>query len=99
MQGGILFILLSIFAVPFFGCPKYGDRSARWLRRVLYVVVFIPIYLFSGVCKFRYKGFWPQVRQVVSRSHCFVRNTFRLQTSPRFFSTPVDWLLDDKCFY
>lgn len=61
MQGGILFILSSIFAVPFLGCPKYGDRSARWLRRFLYIAVLVPIYLFSGVSKFRYKGFWPQV--------------------------------------
>jgi hypothetical protein len=60
MQGGILFILCSIFAVPFLGCPKYGERSARWLRRFLYVGVLVPIYLFSGVSKFRYKGFWPQ---------------------------------------
>lgn len=60
MQGGILFILVSIFAVPFLGCPKYGERSARWLRRFLYIGVLVPIYLFSGVSKFRYKGFWPQ---------------------------------------
>ena len=46
--------------MPFLGCPKHGDRAARWLRRVLYAVVLIPIYLFSGVSKFRYKGFWPQ---------------------------------------
>lgn len=51
MQGGILFLLSSIFAVPFLGCPKYGDRSARWLRRFLYIVVLVPIYLFSGVSK------------------------------------------------
>jgi NADH dehydrogenase FAD-containing subunit/predicted DCC family thiol-disulfide oxidoreductase YuxK len=55
-QGGILFILSSIFAVPFLGSQTYGPRAARWLRRFLYIGVLVPIYLFSGVSKFRYKG-------------------------------------------
>lgn len=56
VQGGLIFLFFSIFAVPFLGCPKHGPRAARWLRRFLYLGVLVPIHLFAGICKLRYKG-------------------------------------------
>lgn len=42
------FLLFTIPAVPFLGCPKHGQRAACWLRRLLYLGVLIPLYLFAG---------------------------------------------------
>jgi hypothetical protein len=54
--GTILFLFASIFAVPFFGCPRNGSWCSSWLRKYLYVAVLFPLYLSAGFCKFRYKG-------------------------------------------
>jgi hypothetical protein len=43
--GGILFIFSAIFAMPFLETSK---RANHWLRRFLYIVILVPIYLFSG---------------------------------------------------
>jgi len=61
-QGTILLIAASIQAVPFFGSPKYGPGSARWLRRFIYVAVLIPTYITAGISKFRYRGIVDQIQ-------------------------------------
>ena len=53
IQGAMLFLLGSVFAVPFL---ENNRRAAAWLRMYLLVCVFGPIYLFSGVSKIRYIG-------------------------------------------
>jgi hypothetical protein len=46
--GTIDFFILSLVAVPFLGSPKHGPRAAAWLRRVVYVGLLSPFYLFAG---------------------------------------------------
>ena len=49
----MLFVMSAITAVPFLETSR---RANHWLRKFLYVGVLGPIYLFSGICKIRYKG-------------------------------------------
>jgi hypothetical protein len=53
VQGPVLFILISATSVPFLDTH---ERSARWLRMSLYIGIFFPLYLFSGISKVRYEG-------------------------------------------
>ena len=57
-QGGMLFILSAIPAIPYLETCR---RANHWLRKFLYVGVFVPIYLFSGISKFRYLGIIPNL--------------------------------------
>jgi len=57
-QGGMLFILSAIPAIPFLETSR---RANHWLRKFLYVGVFVPLYLFSGISKFRYLGIIPNL--------------------------------------
>mmetsp|Transcript_24746 Transcript_24746/g.54740 ORF Transcript_24746/g.54740 Transcript_24746/m.54740 type:complete len:878 (-) Transcript_24746:146-2779(-) len=57
-QGGMLFILSAIPAVPFL---ETSHRANHWLRKFLYVGIWVPLYLFSGISKFRYLGIIPNM--------------------------------------
>ena len=57
-QGGMLFILSAIPAVPFLETSR---RANHWLRKFLYVGIWVPLYLFSGISKFRYLGIIPNM--------------------------------------
>ena len=57
-QGAMLFIFSAIPAVPSLG---KSERANHWLRKFIYIGVFVPIYLFSGISKFRYLGIIPNL--------------------------------------
>ena len=53
VQGGMLFVVSAIFAVPFL---ETNPKAGAWLRKFLLLNVLVPVYLFAGVNKLRYLG-------------------------------------------
>ncbi|KAL7545413.1 hypothetical protein ACHAWF_008760 [Thalassiosira exigua] len=82
VQGCMLFILAAIPTIPFLETSR---RANHWLRKFLYIGVLVPIYLFSGISKFRYLGIIPNLTGLWLWSH-FRKNQLHRAAFKSLFS-------------
>ena len=85
VQTMVLFLVCGVFAVPFL---ETNWKAGAWLRKALLLNIIIPCYLFAGIGKLRYAGFWRNV------SGAWLAHTIRKAGAKNGFAPALNkWLV------